>query len=171
MTVLRHALAVLLLPAMATIVVPSWLVGRDGAWPLAAPLALALRGAGVVLVAGGLGLMYRTIALFATVGRGTLAPWDPPRTLVVRGVYRHVRNPMISGVLAILLGEALLFRSTLQLGWFLGFWLLNAVYIPLVEEPMLVSRFGDDYRRYRAQVPRWIPRRTPWSPAGEQAAS
>src|SRR5262245_46309258 len=115
---------------MATIVVPGWLVARDAVWQLAAPLALAVRAAGLVSAGCGLALMYRTITLFATVGKGTLAPWDPPRTLVARGIYRHVRNPMISGVLAILLGEALFLRSTLVLGWFLLFWLLNAIYIP-----------------------------------------
>jgi protein-S-isoprenylcysteine O-methyltransferase Ste14 len=96
--------------------------------------------------------------LFARVGEGTLAPWDPTRKLVVRGPYRHVRNPMITGVLAILLGEAALFGSWPLLVWAFGFFALNAIYMPLVEEPGLVRRFGDDYVRYRRNVPRWLPR-------------
>lgn len=165
MTALRHLVAILTLPAMATIAVPALLLRGGGeTWPLAAPVALALRLAGVAAIGFGLFLMYRTIALFATVGRGTLAPWDPPRHLVVRGIYCHVRNPMISGVLCILLGEALFFRSTRLAAWFGCFWLLNAIFIPLVEEPMLVRRFGDDYRRYRGCVPRWMPRLRPWKP-------
>ena len=70
---------------------------------------------------------------------------------------------MISGVLFVLLGEALVLGSWAQLAWFAFFFAGNAVYIPLSEEPGLVHRFGDDYERYRTHVPRWIPRRTPWT--------
>lgn len=111
--------------------------------------------------------MAWTIRLFVSQGRGTLAPWDPTSRLVVAGPYRHVRNPMISGVLCVLLGEAALFGSAPLVLWFgivLG---VNAVYMPLVEEPGLVRRFGADYESYRAHVPRWLPRLTPWSGAGE----
>src|SRR5688572_604913 len=113
----------------------------------------------------GLFLMYRTISLFATAGRGTLAPWDPTRRLVVRGPYRHVRNPMISGVLALLLGETALLGSLPLLGWTTAFVVVNAIYLPLFEEPGLVRRFGADYEAYRANVPRWVPRLRPWEPA------
>jgi protein-S-isoprenylcysteine O-methyltransferase Ste14 len=106
--------------------------------------------------------MVATIRLFGTVGQGTLAPWEPPQHLVVRGVYRHVRNPMISGVLFVLLGESLLTASLPLFRWFVVFALINAIYIPLVEEPGLVKRFGDEYRTYKRNVPRWIPRLTPW---------
>jgi len=109
-------------------------------------------------------LVYKTVILFATVGEGTLAPWDPPRRLVVRGPYRHVRNPMISGVLSILLGEAMLFGSVPLLVWFLVFFALNALTMPLIEEPLLESRFSSDYVTYKRNVPRWIPRLKPWTP-------
>jgi protein-S-isoprenylcysteine O-methyltransferase Ste14 len=115
--------------------------------------------------------MYRTITLFASVGRGTLAPWDPTRRLVVRGPYRHVRNPMISGVLSILLGEAALLGSFPLLAWFGVFFAANAIYMPLVEEPGLERRFGDDYRTYKRNVPRWVPRRKPWAAGGEKRRS
>ncbi len=110
----------------------------------------------------GLSLMAATIRLFAQVGQGTLAPWEPPQRLVVRGVYRHVRNPMISGVLFVLLGESVLTASVPLLQWFLIFAVINAIYIPLLEEPMLVNRFGEDYLTYKRNVPRWIPRWKPW---------
>ena len=98
----------------------------------------------------------------AAVAEATLAPWNPPQKLVVRGVYRHVRNPMITGALCILLGEAIFFGSWWLLGWF-GFALvLNLFYIPLFEEPGLARRFGEDYLLYKRNVPRWIPRLTPW---------
>jgi protein-S-isoprenylcysteine O-methyltransferase Ste14 len=86
----------------------------------------------------------------------------PTQKLVVRGIYRHVRNPMISGVCAILLGEALVFGSFNLLFWFGFVVLLNMIYLPLVEEPGLEERFGDDYLRYKQNVPRWIPRLRPW---------
>ena len=71
---------------------------------------------------------------------------------------RHVRNPMITGVLAILLGEAVLLGSAALLVWFGAFFTVNAIWMPLVEEPGLVERFGDDYRRSLTRaVPRWIP--------------
>lgn len=106
--------------------------------------------------------MTLTISIFATIGEGTLAPWDPPKRLVVRGVYRHVRNPMISGVLFVLLGEAILFGSMPVFVWFGVFALINAIYIPFVEERALENRFGDDYRLYKQNVPRWIPRLEAW---------
>lgn len=80
----------------------------------------------------------------------------------MRGVYRHVRNPMMLGVFCILLGEAILFGSPWLLGWFGIFVAVNMIVIPLAEEPGLAKRFGDDYVRYKQNVPRWIPRLTPW---------
>jgi protein-S-isoprenylcysteine O-methyltransferase Ste14 len=93
-----------------------------------------------------------------TVGNGTLAPWNPPQYLVIQGVYRHVRNPMIAGIFFILLGEAVVAASLPLLVWFLVFVVINSLYIPLSEEPGLVKRFGSDYLTYKQNVPRWIPR-------------
>jgi len=110
----------------------------------------------------GLWLMVQTIRLFVLVGDGTLAPWDPTQRLVVRGVYRHVRNPMISGVLFILLGEAVFLGSMALFYWFLAAAVVNLIYIPLFEEPGLEDRFGQDYVEYKRHVPRWLPRFSPW---------
>lgn len=112
----------------------------------------------------GFGLAVWTVKLFMKFGDGTPAPWDPPQKLVIRGPYRHVRNPMITGVLLMLLAEAMLFRS-----WPIGLWMgiffvANAIYFPLVEEKGLAKRFGDDYRSYKKNVPRWIPKLRPWTP-------
>jgi len=159
-SVWRHARAIGLLPFVVTVVAPGivlWQSGGDlAAWPLAF-LGVALTALGLVLVAW-------TVTLFARVGRGTLAPWDPTSRLVVVGPYRHVRNPMISGVLAILLGEAALFASVTLLLWFAAVFAVNAVYFPLVEEPGLRKRLGAEYDAYRANVPRWLPRVRPWEP-------
>lgn len=109
-------------------------------------------------------LLRHLLAVFARDGEGTLAPWDPPRRLVVRGPYRHVRNPMISGVSIILFGEALLVASRPHLIWALMFLTINALYSPLFEEPQLRRRFGTAYDEYCRHVPRLIPRLRPWMP-------
>jgi protein-S-isoprenylcysteine O-methyltransferase Ste14 len=143
---------------MVTLVVPGILVWRSG--PARPQWALALPG--LALLALGIALVAWTVTLFVRVGRGTLAPWDPTSRLVVLGPYRHVRNPMISGVLAILLGEAALFGSLSLLLWATAVFAVNAVYLPLIEEPGLRRRFGEEYDAYRANVPRWVPRLRPW---------
>ena len=162
----RHARAIGLLPAVVTLVVPALLLKRNPdwnvGWSLPAPWSALPVISACALFALGLLLMARTIALFHGVGGGTLAPFDSPRRLVVRGVYRHVRNPMISGVALMLAGEALLWRSGVLALWLGAFVLINHTYFLLSEEPGMERRFGESYRVYRAHVPRWIPRIRPW---------
>lgn len=175
MSALKHLRAILLLPFTVTLIVPAllaWLSdGLRAGWGLQPPLNLLPVALGLCLLACGVALLVQTVRLFASVGRGTLAPWDPPRRLVVRGPYRHVRNPMIAGVLFILLGEAALLGSVPILCWFAAFALGNAIYMPLVEEPDLVRRFGQDYVEYRKHVPAWIPRLRPWEPPSDNTGS
>jgi protein-S-isoprenylcysteine O-methyltransferase Ste14 len=163
----RHLRAIGLLPGISGGAIPAAILvfgGYDIGWGLQDGLAVLPVVAGAALTCVGLLLMYRTISLFAREGDGTLAPWDPPRRLVVRGPYRYVRNPMITGVITILIGEAVLFGSPWVLAWAAAFLAINAIWFPRVEEPGLVKRFGSDYEEYRRQVPRWVPRRTPWPP-------
>jgi protein-S-isoprenylcysteine O-methyltransferase Ste14 len=96
---------------------------------------------------------------FATFGRGTPAPIDAPKRLVVRGLYRFVRNPMYVGVLLVVLGWALFFESRAILLYGLAAGLVFHLVVLLIEEPMLASRFGDSYETYRRQVHRWMPGR------------
>jgi protein-S-isoprenylcysteine O-methyltransferase Ste14 len=110
----------------------------------------------------GLALSGWTVMLFMKFGQGTPAPWDPPKRMVIRGPYRHVRNPMITGALLILLAEAILFQSLPIATWMTVFFIGNAIYFPLIEEKGLEKRFGDEYRNYKANVPRWIPRLRAW---------
>jgi protein-S-isoprenylcysteine O-methyltransferase Ste14 len=107
-------------------------------------------------------LIY-TITLFGRFGNGTLAPWQPTQKLVVIGPYRYVRNPMISGVFFILIGESLILHSTSILEWAGLFFLINTTYFILSEEPSLEERFGQDYRQYKRHVGRWIPRLHPYT--------
>ena len=163
MMLLRHLLSVAALPFMVTIVIPVWLARRNGVTvgvAASVPLLL-LQVVGVGVLGIGLVLFASSLRRFATEGEGTLAPWDPPRRLVVRGPYRYVRNPMISGVILILFGEALLILSRAHFMWALTFFAINAVYIPLFEEPQLAGRFGEDYEEYRRNVPRLVPRLRP----------
>jgi protein-S-isoprenylcysteine O-methyltransferase Ste14 len=174
MTVGRQLRAIGLLPFISAGVVPLAVVlltdSVNVGWDLPAVIAWLPALLGSALIVAGLGLMHRTISLFARVGMGTLAPWDPPTRLVVRGPYRHVRNPMITGVFSILLGEAALLGSVPILIWFAAFFAGNAIWMPVVEEPALEQRFGEDYREYKRHVPRWIPRPSPWTPGASNAA-
>lgn len=163
----RHALAVAALPGVVTVVVPALIVRTTGTtvgWGLPAAAAVSVGTVGCLLLAVGVALLVRTVALFVAWGDGTLAPWDPTARLVVIGPYRRVRNPMISGVLFLLLGEAVLLGSLALLAWFAAALAVNAVYLPLVEERGLERRFGAEFERYRANVPRWLPRLRPWEP-------
>ena len=166
MSIFKHIQSIILLPTMVAVVIPGVILFRTGTlnigWSLTPPFNLAPALGGIVFLVLGLTLIVKTIALFATVGQGTLAPWAPPERLVVRGIYRHVRNPMISGLLCVLCGETLLIGSSPLLEWFGIFLLINLIYIPLLEEPGLEQRFGQPYRVYRQNVPRWIPRSKPW---------
>jgi protein-S-isoprenylcysteine O-methyltransferase Ste14 len=172
----KHIRAVLLLPGMAAAVIPATLLYFTGTDSLGLrdriPVSqIVLPVIGVLLAGVGLVLMVSTIWLFAVAGKGTLAPWDPTQRLVVRGVYGHVRNPMISGVSFVLLGEAVGCGSLPVLGWCAFFIVGNAIYMPLVEEPGLVQRFGEAYEDYRRNVPRWLPRVSRWKPGGEPTNS
>jgi protein-S-isoprenylcysteine O-methyltransferase Ste14 len=164
----RHVRAIGLLPVVNAGLVPLAIVvlsdSVNPGWGLPTPLAVLVTVAGAASAAFGLTLMYRTIRLFATRGEGTLAPWDPPRRLVVEGPYRHVRNPMISGVWFLLAGEALVLGSPWIAVWLAAFATANVIYMPLSEEPGLERRFGDEYRAYKRAVPAWIPRVRPWEP-------
>lgn len=161
---IRHLLSIALLPFVVVVVVPRWLVARDAVHaPVPATVLLvAGRLVGPLVFAAGLALFTWCVVLFARVGRGTLAPWDPTKRLVVVGPYRHVRNPMIAGVCTMLAGEAL-FSHSARIGyWLLLFVAINQAYFLLLEEPLLLAKFGDEYARYRAAVPRWVPRRHGW---------
>lgn len=149
--------AVLTLPALAALAVPLLLGWLDPWSGDANPEGLTVVGLGALVV-------YSTVRAFFTQGRGTLAPWDPPRRLVTTGLFARVRNPMYIGVLVVVAGWAVTFRSPLVALYVsllaLGFHLR----VVLHEESWAVDTFGDEWTRYRGHVPRWIPRVRPWNP-------
>lgn len=120
--------------------------------------------ASVVLMIAGGAIMLRCVWEFAWRGRGTPAPFDPPRRLVVTGFYRFVRNPMYVGMGIFLIGEALLLPAITREILIMAAvcWALVTAFILVYEEPTLRTSFGDDYREYCRNVRRWIPRLTPW---------
>jgi protein-S-isoprenylcysteine O-methyltransferase Ste14 len=160
---LRHVLSIALLPFLVVVIVPwALLGGSDEARPADHSLFRLRTFAGGILFVWGFVFFAWCVRLFARVGRGTLAPWDPTRHLVVAGPYRYVRNPMISGVALMLLGEAAFWGSRAVGMWAASFLAINHLYFVLSEEPGLERRFGQEYRTYKAEVPRWIPRLRPW---------
>ena len=128
----------------------------------ALPGTPALRGLGVALVVAGLAVLVDAYARFARDGLGTPSPLAPPQELVVRGAYRFVRNPMYVATAAVIVGEALLLRRPILLVAAAAYCGALAALGRLREEPLLRARFGERYDAYRAAVPAWVPRLTPW---------
>ena len=112
---------------------------------------------GLVAIVAGAVLLAICIVEFARSGRGTLSPVDPPRHLVVRGLYRYVRNPMYLCVTLIVFGEALLIRSRELLAYWAIWFLVANLFVMGYEEPTLRRRFGASYDDYTRRVRRWIP--------------
>jgi protein-S-isoprenylcysteine O-methyltransferase Ste14 len=115
--------------------------------------------AGMLLGASGAALALTCIVTFVFVGKGTPAPFDPPRRLVVRGPYRLVRNPMYLGAALALSGAALFYQSMLLLGYAGVFFIITHVFVLLYEEPTLRQTFDGDYEVYCLRVGRWWPKR------------
>jgi protein-S-isoprenylcysteine O-methyltransferase Ste14 len=125
----------------------------------------ATRLVGGVLIVVGLLSLIDSFARFALQGSGTPAPIAPTQNLVVTGLYRHVRNPMYVAVVAVVLGQAALFGDGRLLAYGALVWLACHVFVVGYEEPTLARRFGAEYEEFRVNVPRWIPRLTPWRAA------
>jgi protein-S-isoprenylcysteine O-methyltransferase Ste14 len=147
----RALISIAVLPGVVAVLVP-WRLLRDAAPPE------GVAWVGLMPLAPGLGLFIWCVWDFATRGRGTLAPWDAPRTLVATGPYRVVRNPMYVAVLTVLAGEAILFRSVAVAVWLALMLIAFHAFVLLYEEPTLERAFDETYRAYRRRVPRWIPR-------------
>lgn len=151
-----------LVPGTVTVAIPWWILG---------PTGRQLPGVWTVFEFGGVGLLVLggviyvwCVRDFVSRGRGIPAPLDPPKELVVTGLYRHVRNPMYLGVLLLLLGEVVLFRSRPLLLYTAAWFLVVNAFVLFYEEPTLRRRFGESYERYAAEVARWVPRWRPGPP-------
>ena len=150
----------LLAPGVVAGLVPWWI----SRWQMRLPLlgTSAVRLLGVVLIVAGVPMLLDSFARFAIQGLGTPAPVLPTKHLVVSGLYRYVRNPMYVGVVATVLGQGLLFGNVRLLSYDVVLWLTFHIFVRGYEEPKLRKTFGDEYVRFYAAVPRWIPRVSPW---------
>lgn len=146
--------------ASAFVLLWAWLAASvqplDARLPFSVPAWARLLGWTLAL-AGAL-LALWCISTFAARGRGTPAPFDPPREFVAAGPYRYVRNPMYIGGFGVLLGAGLIVRSPSIVGLAFLFLLLTHLLVLLYEEPALTGRFGDPYVHYKSSVRRWLPR-------------
>src|SRR5262244_676098 len=156
MLLLRSIFFTFLLPGTVTVALPWWILSARDDGIFSSGRAFRYFGVPLILI-GAAGLLW-CIWQFFSEGRGTLAPVDAPKHLVVRGLYRYVRNPMYVSVATILIGEVILFMSTaiiIETGVFMVLVYLFVVYY---EEPTLRRQFGESYERYTQTVSRWIPR-------------
>lgn len=158
--------AIVILPGTALVYVPTLIIWLTSGTALAArfpPDSVLHWLAGLLFAAVGLSLMIWTMRLFTTKGGGgTPAPWEPIRNFIVSGPYLYVRNPMLIGVNLVLIAEAFLLQSWPIFIWMVAFVVINTVYFAVSEEPQLEKRFGEPYADYRRNVPRWLPRLSPW---------
>ena len=163
--VVGSAIFLVIAPGFVAGLVPWWISG----WRFDAPFfgILLLRFAGELLIAlGSIGLLD-SFARFALQGVGTPAPVFPTRHLVVTGLYRYVRNPMYVAVVSTILGQGLLFGNVRLLEYGAIIWLAFHLFVLSYEEPTLRATFGPEYKAFCAEVPRWIPRSTPWKAVSE----
>ena len=152
---LRSVFFTILQPGTVAVLIPYWLISsRSSVLTSHQPL----RFLGLPLIAIGAATLLWCIWDFFSSGRGTISPIDPPKHLVIRGLYRYVRNPMYVAVVSILLGEAIFFMSWPVLIEAGVFFVLATLFVALYEEPTLRRKFGDSYERYTQTVGRWIPR-------------
>jgi protein-S-isoprenylcysteine O-methyltransferase Ste14 len=152
--IFRTLIFTIIVPGFWTVAMPYWLLPRG--------VQLNLSGAGLLgllLIASGAALYFVTAFWgFALRGKGTPAPIDPPKTLVVEGPYRVVRNPMYWAVAFVILGEAVAFRSLPLAELAIALFACATLFVLLYEEPLLKRKFGADYEAYCRRVPRWLPR-------------
>ena len=161
--VLGSALFFAVAPSTVAGLVPWWITR----WEFRPPFfdLDATRAVGILLIVAGLPGLIDSFARFALQGLGTPAPIAPPQNLVVTGLYRYVRNPMYVAVVAVILGQAILFGDWRLMTYGGLMWLAFHGFVLAYEEPVLAESFGAQYEDFRANVPRWIPRPTPWRAA------
>ena len=140
-------------------------------WHPGAPLShlVPLRVLGAVLVVAGTAILVSAFARFVVEGLGTPAPVAPTEHLVVGGLYRYVRNPMYLAVVAVILGQALIFGRLVLVVYAVIVGALMWAFATWYEEPALTRKFGQEYQQYRSAVPGWWPRLRPWSAADPPA--
>lgn len=151
----RALLAFLVLPGLVAILAPPLIAFLDPWRGQTCTLGLA------VMLAGAIVLLW-CVRDFYVSGKGTLAPWDPPKELVLVGLYRHIRNPMYVGVLLLVLGWAIYFSSIVLAAYVVVLAVGFHIWVVTYEEPWLKSQFAEEWHVYSKAVSRWLPRVKPW---------
>jgi protein-S-isoprenylcysteine O-methyltransferase Ste14 len=151
------AVFLVIAPGVVAGLVPWWLTG----WHTGAVYPVPVRIAGAAVIVAGAAVLLGAFTQFALEGRGTPAPPAPTGQLVVRGLYRFVRNPMYLAVLAVIAGQALLLGRPLLLGYAAVVGAAFAAFVQGYEQPALSRRYGAEYEAYRRAVPGWWPRFPP----------
>lgn len=149
-----HLRDVVLLPGSVLVIIPLMIHQYT---PHIIPGYWSVKLLSILVFVCGSGLFCWTNYLFNTIAGGTLAPWTSKEKLLKQGPYKYNRNPMLTGVLFMLIGECLWFRSAPILIWCGVFFLICSALLILIEEPFLRKKFGEDYHHYKKEVPRWIP--------------
>jgi protein-S-isoprenylcysteine O-methyltransferase Ste14 len=155
MIALKTIIFTILVPGTVAFVIPWFILGQTPSVETVSPSPWLL---GLPLLLAGIALYLWCAGAFTFIGKGTPAPIDAPVFLVRDGPYQWVRNPMYIGVLAIIVGQAILFHSVALLGYALLVWVAVHLFVIFVEEPSLRSQFGESYDAYLGVVPRWLPR-------------
>jgi protein-S-isoprenylcysteine O-methyltransferase Ste14 len=161
--VIGTAIFFVFVPCVLAGVVPWWISGWEFQLPF--PGVELTRFVGAALILAGVAGLVDSFVRFALQGLGTPAPIAPPQHLVVTGLYRYVRNPMYVAVVAVILGQAILFGDWRLMTYGGLMWLAFHAFVLTYEEPVLAQKFGAQYEDFRANVPRWIPRLSPWRTA------
>lgn len=159
MVYLKALLFLVLFPGTVIVYLPLWILSSR-----ADIATVPIEGwgfIGLLFTIPGIAILLRCVWDFAHSGKGTPAPIDPPKELVVKGLYRYVRNPMYVGILMALIGESILFRSYAVLAYTGVVFLAFTAFVFFYEERVLKTKFGESYERYLKEVPRWIPRLKP----------
>jgi protein-S-isoprenylcysteine O-methyltransferase Ste14 len=144
----------LIAPGVVAGLVPWWLTG----WRMGVPFPAPVQAGGAVLAAAGAIALLAAFAQFAVQGRGTPAPAAPTEELVVRGLYRYVRNPMYLAVLAVIIGQALWLSRPVLLVYAAAVAAACITFVYGYEQPTLSRRYGAEYQAYLRAVPGWWPR-------------
>jgi protein-S-isoprenylcysteine O-methyltransferase Ste14 len=155
MVALKTLIFSILVPGTVAGVVPWLLLQGSGGPVLQLP---SIWMVGFLPFLSGVVLYLWCAGAFTFIGKGTPAPIDAPKVLVIQGPYRWVRNPMYIAVLLVVIGEAILFRSFLLVEYALLVWLVVHLFVVFVEEPSLRGQFGGSYETYLRMVRRWLPR-------------
>jgi protein-S-isoprenylcysteine O-methyltransferase Ste14 len=156
MTAIKTLLFLIVAPGTVLVLIPHLLLRSD--YRIFTLVLGQLRWIGLAPAITGTAVLLWSFWAFTFIGGGTPAPTDPPRHFVAGGLYRLVRNPMYVGVLLVLLGEVLLFQSSLLLVYSILVFLAFHLFVVFYEEPRLRRQFGETYLRYLSEVPRWWPR-------------